>query len=119
MFERGFLDQQNLVDQLGDDLAGECTRRLDRNPFGQRIAAAGAIITGYSGIHRRIQLGLHPDHLDRGLERLGDRCHPAHQPAAADRHDEAIEIVLLGQHFERHRALPRSDQRIVEGMDES
>ncbi len=118
VFERRLANQQDLVDQRRDDLRGEFAGRLDRNAFGERVAAADRILAAQLRIHRGVKLGLDPDHLDRRVDRSGDRCHPAHQPAAADRHHQAIEVGLRREHLERHRALTRRDIGIVEGVDE-
>ena len=57
--------------------------------------------------HRRIELGLDADQLDVRLDRLGGGRDAGHQPAAADRDDQRVEVGRVRQHFERHRALPR------------
>ena len=43
---------------------------------------------------------------------------PGHEAAAADRHDDHVEVRRLLEHFERRRARSRDDLRIVERMDE-
>ena len=118
MFELRLFHQQHFVDQFGDDLPRELAGRLDRNAFGQRVTAARPLVDRHRRVHRREQFGLHSDHLDLRLHCLGYGGHAAHQPAATDRHDQAVEIVLLGEHLERHRALPRRNQRVVERVDE-
>ena len=51
--------------------AGQLARLLDRDALGQRVAADRAMLAFDDILHRRIKLGLDPDHLDAGLERLG------------------------------------------------
>ena len=54
---------------------------------------------------------LRAQRLDRGAD-AGD------QSAAADRHDDRVEIGRLLQDLERHRALARDHVGVVERMDE-
>ena len=117
MFEGRFWYQKHIIDQFGDDLAGELPRRLHGNAFRQRIAATGTLVTRYCRIHRWVEFGLNTDHFDIGLERSGHGGHPAHQSAAPDRYDKTIEIVLVLDHLQRDRALPGRNQRIIERVD--
>ena len=48
------------------------------------------------------------------LHRHGD---PGDQPAAADRHDDRLDIRHLLENLQPHRPLPRDDRRVVEAMD--
>ena len=66
-------DQVDAVDQLGDDLARQLARLLDRDALGQRVAADRAMAALDDILHRRIKLGLDADHLDPRLHRLGGR----------------------------------------------
>ena len=43
---------------------------------------------------------------------------PRHQPAAADRNDDRVEIGRVLEHFQRHRARAGDDLRIVERVNE-
>ena len=49
------------------------------------------------------------------LAAVGDA---ADQPAAADRHDQHVEVGHRGEHFERDRPRARDDRGVVERMDE-
>ena len=61
MFDVLFADQVDAVDQLGDDLAGQLARFLDRDALGQRVAADRAMAAFDDILHRRIKLGLDAD----------------------------------------------------------
>ena len=69
-------------------------------------------------VHRRIERGLHADDLDAGLQRLGGDRDAGDQAAAADRHQQHVEVGHRGQHLQRDGALAGDDQAIVIGMDE-
>ena len=71
-----FGDEVDAVDLGGDDPARQLARLLDRDALGQRVAADRAIAALDDILHRRIELGLDPDDLDAGLDRLGGgrRC---------------------------------------------
>ena len=51
-----------------------------------------------------------------GLQRLGGDGDAGDQPAAADRHDQHVEVGPVGEHFERDRALAGDDRRVVIGV---
>ncbi len=102
-----FGDEVDAVDVLGDDLAGERAGFLDGDALGQRIAADRAMTAFDDILHRRVKLGLDPDDLDAGPDRLGRRGNAADQPAATDRDDEHVEVGDRGEHFERDGAGPR------------
>ena len=68
--------------------------------------------------HGGEQRGLHADNLDTGAKAARHRAHARNQPAAANRHDDGIQIGRIGKHFQRDGALPGGYQRIVERMDE-
>ena len=50
--------------------------------------------------------------------RLHDRADAREQSAAADGHDDRLDVGRLLEDLERHRALARDDVRVVERMDE-
>ena len=53
-----------------------------------------------------------------GLERARGDGDARHQPAAADRHDDHVEVGRILEHFDADRSRPGDDLRIVERMDE-
>ena len=57
------------------------------------------------------------DDADVGPQRLGRARHAGEQAAAADRHDQRVDLGTLAQHLERDRAAARDDGRIVVRMD--
>jgi hypothetical protein len=58
------------------------------------------------------------DHLDRRLVRLGHRAHSRDQPAAADRHDQRLDLGRVLEQLERDGALARGHHRVVERVHE-
>ena len=68
--------------------------------------------------HRRVPLRLHTDDLDVGPRVLRGDGHARDEAAAADRHDEHLEIGAGGEHLQRDRALTRDDRRVVERGNE-
>jgi hypothetical protein len=69
-------------------------------------------------VHRRIVSRLGAEDADRGLERLRRGGDARDEAAAADRHDDEIELRHLGQHLESHGALAGDDERVLVGMHE-
>src|SRR5256885_13182433 len=61
--------------------------------------------------HRGIERRLNADDLDLGGERLGGDGDARDQPAAADRHDDRLEVGEVGEELERCGALPREDRK--------
>ena len=87
-------------------------------PSAMRVAGARQVRPRELGVHARIELGLDADDLDAGLQRLGRGGDAGDEAAAADRHDQRIDVGRVGEHLERDRALSRDDLEIVERMDE-
>jgi len=65
---------------------------LDRNPLGDGLAAVHERETVRDLIVRRIELRLDADHFDRRIERLRRDRDPRDQAAAADRHEQYVEV---------------------------
>ena len=91
---------------------------FDRNAFGQRVAAKRHLAMLDCAFHRGIELGLDPDQFDVRLHRARCDRHARHQAAAADRHDDRIQVRRILEHLEPDRAGTGDDLRIVEGVDE-
>ena len=69
-------------------------------------------------MHRAPEPGFDADYLDAPAQCLCSDRHSGDQAAAADRDHEDIERGLRFEHFQRNRALPRHDERVVIRMDE-
>ena len=70
-------------------------------------------------MHRRRVLRLDADDAHPRREILHVGRDAGDEAAAADRHEDRVEIALmLAQHLDRNRALARDHVRIVERMDE-
>ena len=59
---------------------------------------------------------MHADDLGLRRQRLGSDRYARDQPAPADRHEQYFKAGLIGEHFERDRALAGDHCRIVVGM---
>ena len=113
---------QRLVDQ--DDVAHTLTHHRQRqladirhrDAFGQRRAAARPLVLMDRVPHRWIERGLDADDLDRRPSRPRRDGAAGDQPAAADRHHQHVKLGSVFEHFERDRALPADDFRIVVRM---
>ena len=105
-------------DQRRDHAAGQLPRLLDRDAFGERRALyrQARIDAAQDAVHRRVERRLHADDLDLRRQRLGGNGDARDQTAAADRDEQEFEAGLVGQHFERDRALAGDDCRVVIGM---
>ena len=75
------------------------------------------LVPADAGGHRRVALGLHADELDAGRQVPGGDRHPRQQAAAADGHDQRVEVGVVGQHLQRAGPLPGDDRGVVEGVD--
>ena len=104
---------------LLEDARRKLARLLDRDAFGQRVAAERHVAVLDRAFHRRIELGLDADQLDVGLDRARRDRHARHQPAAADRHHDRVEVGRLLEHLKRDGARPGDNLRIVERVDEN
>ena len=91
---------------------------LDRDAFGERVAAHRQIAAMDGVVHRGIEPGLDAHDAQRRLDRFRRNGDAADQAAAADRDDQRVELRHRLEHLQPDRALPRNDQRIVVGMDE-
>jgi hypothetical protein len=91
---------------------------LDRDAFGQGVAADGAAETGDRAAHRRVGIGLHAVDDDVGALRRDRRGDAGDQAAAADRGDHRIDLGAVFQDFQADGALAGNHQRIVEGVDQ-
>ena len=68
--------------------------------------------------HRGEELDLDPDHLDPRLQGLGGERGAAHDAAAADRHDDGLELGIVVEHLEPDRALAGDDPVVVIGVNQ-
>ena len=64
--------------------------------------------------HRRERVGLHADDAHLRPPRLHRQAHATREPAAADGHDDRLDVRPLLQHLEADRALAGDDPLIVE-----
>ena len=119
--DRHIVNQQNVRDERLDDAPCQPARLLDCDALGEGCGRRRRtrVFAVHQPVHRRIQGRLDANYLDVRVERLGGDCDPGNQPAAADRHDDRVEIRLVGEELERDGALTSDDRRIVVGMDEN
>ena len=111
-------DEHHVIGKFPEDARRELARLLDGNALGERIAAQRHLAALDRAFHRRVELGLDSDQLDVRLDRArGDRD-AGHQPAAADRDDDRVEVRRVLEHLEAERARAGDHLRIVEGVDE-
>ena len=104
----GFLlDDQHLLDERADDGEGARSHVLHRDALGDGVAAALDRQAGEALVHRGIVPRFDAEDADRGLERLGGGGDPGDEAAAADGHDDELEI---GQRLRASRG-PRSPAR--------
>ena len=68
-------------------------------------------------MHARIHRGLHADDLDGWIVCLGNGCHARDQAAAANRHNQHVEIRHIFEHFQCRCPLAGHDQRVVERVN--
>ncbi len=96
------VDEPDPPNKRRDDMAGQPARLLDRDPSakGRSRGRRTRIFAAQQAIHRGIERRLDADDLDLRLERLGRDRDPGYQPAAADRHDERVEIRSVGEQLE-------------------
>ncbi|MCY1522753.1 hypothetical protein D9M68_576200 [compost metagenome] len=112
-----FGNQFDTVDQLAHDRLRQRAGRFHGDAFGDGVLPLRHGHTIDRGVHGRKTFGLHADDLDAGLERLGRGGDPRNQAAPADGDNQRIQLRLVFQHFQRHRALPRNDGLVVIRMD--
>src|SRR5690606_16321861 len=111
--ELRFAHEHDVVDVGPDQLAGDLARCLDGDAFGQRIAAHGAGLALDEIVHGRVERRLDANDTNVRVDALGGNRNAGYQAAAADRHDERIQLGNRSQHLQRHRALAGNDERIV------
>ena len=78
----------------------------------------GEVATRDGGEHRRPPVALHAD--DGHVRALGARHHghAGEQAAAAGRHHQRVELGVVVEQLQRHRALTGDDRRVVVGVHE-
>ena len=113
-----FADKPHIIDILLADGDRPLRDVLHRDAFGERAAAAARRLSAQGMIHGGIELDLDTHHFDLRLDMLGRHRDPGNDPAAADRHDDAIETGLVFEHLDADRALPGDDLVVVIGVDE-
>ncbi len=92
------------------DTVGEHSDAVERHAF-----------PGPQGlVHCRRIFGLHPDDPDARVQRLRVRRDAGYQAAAADRHENGVDLVamMLAQNLHGDRALSGDDVGIIKGVDE-
>jgi hypothetical protein len=115
----GFLGHdQHFLHFLLDDAEGDVAHVFHRDALGDGVAADLDRQPGEPLVHGRIGLRLDADHADAGLERARRRRDAGDQAAAADRHDEHVELGHRLEHLEPDGALAFDDQRVLVRMHE-
>ena len=110
--------QHHVVDEAADDLQRQLADILDGDAFGERLAADLRVLAAQCRPHGRIELGLDADDLGVRLQRLDGDGDAGDEAAAADRHDDRVEVGTVGDDLEADGALSGDDARVVVGMDE-
>ena len=113
-----FIHQQQIIHQPADDFQRDLARRSHRYAFGNAVAAlrVGRALDGVE--HGREACGLNAHDLNVEFDRLGGCRHAGNQPAAANRHNQGVQVRHLVQHFQRHRALACHHVGVVIRMHE-
>ena len=108
-------------DQRLDDAARQAAGFLDGDPFrqGRRLSRRTGVLAAHQPVHRRVERRLHADNFDPRRERLGRHRYAGDQAATADRHDDRVEIGLVGEEFEGDRPLPGDHRWVVVGVDKA
>ena len=109
------VDRDDVVDPSLDERPGQHAGMLDGDPVGERHDRPGR-----RGVAGKWAAGgcLHADDPDFGHQRLDGDGHATGETAAADRDDDATEIVEILDDLEAERALPGDDRRVVVWMAE-
>ena len=108
-------DGDDLVDPSFDQRPGDDAGSLDGDAVGERRHRARGRVDAGVGSARR---GLHADHPHVGHERLDGDGDAARQPAPAERHDDARQVVEVLDQLESERALSGDDGGVVERVAE-
>ena len=108
-----FLDQDDVRDEIADDRQGQPPDRLHGDALRERRPADRSILAANGVVEGRKERGLDADDLDLRLQRLSRHGDAGDQAAAADRHDDEIEVGELRQHLQGDGALAGHDERIV------
>ena len=101
--------RRGLDDRLGDRARAR-PRRCPRRSSARRVVPPGTIDGHDSRLRRR-----RPRRRGAGG---GDDGDARDQPAAADGHDDAVEVGVVGEQLEADGALAGDDERVVEGVHE-
>ena len=113
-FDVLFGDDEQIVDECADDLAGEHAHGRDRDAFGDRRPRSRLGSAAERVHHARVALDLRADDVDLGLQRLGRDRDAGDEAAAPDRHDDRVDIGNGVEDLEPDGALPRDDRGVVE-----
>ena len=117
-FQRLFMHQQNVINQIADNGFGHATGLFHGNALGQGFAAADDLLVGNGHFHCRIEFGLHAIDFQIGPHVAGNRGDATNQPATTNRHQQNIEVRPIGEHLEASRSLTGHHQFIVIGVNQ-
>ena len=118
-FEVAFGDGGHTVHQALDDGHGQGARRLHGDSLGYRAGPCRhwrAVVEAVGGSAEALRL--HADDEDLRAYRLGRHGDAGDQAAAADGHDQRVEIGRLFQQLKAEGALPRDHGLVVVGVYE-
>ena len=104
------LDDDDVVEPSLDQWSGDLARPLHRDSVGQRDDRPdrrGAVRV------RSARRDLHADHLDRRVVRLDRDRDATGQPAAAQWHDDTLQVGHIADHLATERGLPGDDIDVV------
>ena len=112
-------DGDDVVEILAAEGEGQVARRLhgasvgDRLDRGQRRDVPSAEGGGHAGGAHRLDA----DDFDLGTHGFRGECHARGEAAAADRHEDGVDVLEFVDDFERRRSLPQEHVAVVEWMD--
>jgi len=112
-----FIHQQPVADTLTHDGLRQLAGRAHGNALGNRGLALRMAVASHGVDHGRKALHLHPHDLDGRTQGLCSHRHPGNQPSPACGHHQHVEVGLVLQHLQPHRALTGRDIRIVIRVD--
>ena len=117
-FNRRFVNEQHVLYQRPRNRHRHFARVADCQTFGNRFRAHVHRFATQSLRHRRERFRFNANDLNARLHPMRRDRTTGDQTAATDRNNQRVELWRGFEHFERERALPRDDVRIIVRMHE-